>query len=182
MSKLRPIFLGSALALTVAASVFDLPWQQPAEAQADAPDANLAETQAAGAAKGPRTAPAAADKPVAGAQPEPVRGATPAGPARMRHSQANAFASTSWLPPVPKPKPAPPPPPPRAPALPFVYLGRVQDGAAVTAFVSLAGRNHVLHSGDTVAGYRVESITPTDMTFVYLALGEKQRLSFGSEN
>jgi hypothetical protein len=33
-----------------------------------------------------------------------------------------------------------------------------------------------------VAGYRVEQISPTDITFVYLALGEKQRLSFGSEN
>jgi hypothetical protein len=58
----------------------------------------------------------------------------------------------------------------------------MQDGATVAAFVSMAGRNHVLHSGDTVAGYRVESITPTGMTFVYLALDEKQRLPFGSEN
>ena len=100
----------------------------------------------------------------------------------MRHTAANAFAAHSWLPPVPKAKAAPPPPPPQAPPLPFVYLGKMQEGTAVTVFVSLAGRNHVLHAGDTVAGYRVDSISPNDMTLVYLTLGEKQRLTFGSDN
>jgi hypothetical protein len=77
---------------------------------------------------------------------------------------------------------APAPPPPSAPPLPFTYLGKMQDGATVTVFVSQGGRNHVLHNGDTLAGYRVESITAADMTFVYLSLNEKQRLTFGSEN
>ena len=99
----------------------------------------------------------------------------------MQHSKANAFAAIGWQPPAPKTKPVPPPAP-RAPPLPFVYLGKMQEGAVVTAFVSQAGRTHVLHAGDTVDSYRVDRISPRDMTFVYVPLGEKQRLSFGSEN
>jgi hypothetical protein len=83
---------------------------------------------------------------------------------------------------VPRAQHAPPPPPPGAPPLPFAYLGRMQDGAAMTVFVSQGARNHVLRSGDTLAPYKVESISPTDITFVYLPLGEKQRLTFGSEH
>lgn len=161
MPQLRHILLGSALVATLVASVWDLPGQGGADGD---------EAAAAAARQGN----AAMDKSAAGA------GHTAPG-ARMHATRANAFASYSWLPPVPKTKP-PPAPPPRAPVLPFAYLGKMQDGNAVTVFVSQGTRNHVLHSGDTLPGYRVESITPTDMTFVYLPLGEKQRLTFGSAN
>lgn len=100
---------------------------------------------------------------------------------RLQASQSNPFAAHSWLPPVPVVK-APPPPPPRAPALPFTYLGKLQDGANTTVFVGQGGRSHVLKSGDKLASYQVESIGTSDMVFVYLPLGEKQRLSFGLEN
>lgn len=100
---------------------------------------------------------------------------------RLHASKADPFAAHSWLPPVPVVK-APPPPPPRAPALPFTYLGKLQDGAAVTVFVAQGERSHVLKSGDKLASYQVESISPTDMVFIYLPLGEKQRLSFGTAN
>ena len=102
-------------------------------------------------------------------------------PVRLRRSTANPFAPRSW---------APPPPPvqvvrpvvPKAPPLPFVYLGKMLDGKAVTAFVSMGGQTHLLHGGDTVRDYRVEAISAKEITFVYLPLNEKQRLSFGSEN
>jgi hypothetical protein len=100
---------------------------------------------------------------------------------RLHHSRSNPFSVQSWLPPV-APVKAPLPPAPSAPPLPFTYLGKMQDGPVITVFVSQGGRNHVLHNGDNLAGYRVEDITPTDMTFVYLPLNEKQRLTFGSEN
>jgi hypothetical protein len=56
------------------------------------------------------------------------------------------------------------------------------DGTRVTAFVSMGANTHLLHSGDTVRDYRVEAISPREITFVYLPLNQKQRLSFGSEN
>lgn len=164
MMNRRYLVLGAVFALTLAASVWDLPWQyRDAKANADAgvPARSLAR---------PRTAVPQAPAPAA------------TGAARMRHTKANAFAVHSWLPPAVKRPPPPPPPPPRAPKLPFAYLGKMQDGAAVTAFVSQGERSHVLHAGDTLPGYRVDSITPTDMTFVYLPLNEKQRLTFGSAN
>ena len=126
-------------------------------------------------------APAASRRPDSQATAPATAAAAP-GAARMHHTKANPFAAHSWLPPVPKAKAPPPPPPPRAPPLPFAYLGKMQDGAAMTVFVSQGARNIVLRSGDTLPQYRVDSITPTDMTFVYLPLGEKQRLTFGSEN
>lgn len=189
------LVLGAAFVLTLAASVFDLPWQHggDADGQGTAAATDAAERRAARSAAGNS---AAAQAPTSGAASRPLHGLSAAaghavnsdasgtqpGTARMHHSKANAFATHSWLPPVPKAKPAPPPPPPRAPPLPFAYLGKMQDGAAVTAFVSQGGRNHVLHSGDTLPQYKVESISPTEITFVYLPLGEKQRLTFGSEN
>ena len=171
------LILGTAFVLTLAASVFDLPWQHGSDADEQAAATDAAERRAA---RNP-----AQLQPSAKARPAGTSGPASAGTSgatRMRHSKANAFATHSWLPPVPKAKPAPPPPPPRAPPLPFAYLGKMQDGAAVTAFVSQGGRNHVLHSGDTLPQYKVESISPTEITFVYLPLGEKQRLTFGSEN
>ena len=71
---------------------------------------------------------------------------------------------------------------PKAPPLPFHYLGKVLEEGAVVAFVSQGALNHLLRSGDLVADYRVEQITPAEMTFVYLPLNEKQRLTFGSAN
>jgi hypothetical protein len=102
-------------------------------------------------------------------------------PVRLHRTNANPFATRSWVPP-------PPPAPvvravvPKAPPLPFVYLGKMLDGKAVTAFVSMGGQTHLLHGGDTVRDYRVEAISAKEITFVYLPLNEKQRLSFGSEN
>jgi hypothetical protein len=178
MPKLRHLLLAGAFVLTLAAAVLGPPGQEDLQADADA----LAGPVRAQAPAASATGDTASNTNATGT-PSTVgsQGSAKEPGQRMRHTQANAFASQTWLPPAAKVKPAPPPVP-HAPALPFVYLGRQQDGAAVTVFVSQGTRNHVLHSGDTVAGYRVESISPTDITFVYLALGEKQRLSFGSEH
>ena len=169
MPALRHIVMGLALVLTVAASVLDWPGQPEQGSGSTASDRVAQRNERAAAPRQP-----AADVAT------PVQTPTSAGE-RLQHSKANPFAVHSWLPPVVRVK-APPPPSPRAPPLPFAYIGKMQEGTAVTAFVSQGGRNHVLHSGDTLPSYRVESITPTDMTFVYLPLNEKQRLTFGSEN
>ena len=49
-------------------------------------------------------------------------------------------------------------------------------------FVDQGARTHLLRKGDVLADYKVEQITPAEMTLVYLPLNEKQRLTFGSAN
>jgi hypothetical protein len=105
--------------------------------------------------------------------------ATQPAPGRFVAKPANLFAARSWQPPPP---PAPKAEAPKAPALPFHFLGKLLQDGDVTAFVSQGTVTHLLRKGDVLANYRVDEITPSEMTFVYLPLNEKQRLSFGSAN
>lgn len=91
------------------------------------------------------------------------------------------FAPHSWQPPPPPPPP-PKPPAPKAPPLPFRYLGKVLEGSEILAFLGQGTRTHLLRRGDVLAEYKVDEITPTEITFVYLPLNEKQHLTFGSAN
>ena len=94
-------------------------------------------------------------------------------------SAADAFAPKRWLPPPPPPAP---PEKPKAPPLPFKYLGKaLVDGEAV-AFLGQGPRTHLLRSGDILAGYKVESVSATEIALVYLPLNETQRLTFGSDH
>lgn len=113
--------------------------------------------------------------------PEPtVAGTVPErGPvARMQPTGPNLFAvrETQPRPPVKKL----PPPPPAAPPLPFRYQGKVIDDGQVIAFLAEGTRTHIVREGDLLSRYRVEEISPTGMTLVYLPLNEKQQLLFGS--
>ena len=162
MPPLPKVLLAVALVVTIVASLGDL-------STPDAVSPQTATTASAGAAVAPlRQAPAV----------------LAAAPLRRRFESgaqvADLFASRDWQPP-----PASPPrkvEAPRAPPLPFQYLGKLLEEGAVVAFVSQGALNHLLRSGDLVADYRVEQITPAEMTFVYLPLNEKQRLTFGSAN
>lgn len=92
---------------------------------------------------------------------------------------ANIFRAQSWLPPPPPP---PPPPAPTAPPLPFVYLGQIDEGDRIAVFLGQQLRTHIVRSGDTIDGtYRIESVTPTSATFIYLPLGEQQQLMLRSK-
>lgn len=67
---------------------------------------------------------------------------------------------------------------PTPPALPFVYLGRMVDGDKTAVFVTKGDENYSLTPGQTVAGdYRVEKITDTEVTFTYLPMKKRQKLS-----
>lgn len=92
----------------------------------------------------------------------------------------------------PKPKPAapapavaaPPPPPsaspPSAPPLPFVYMGKLENAAGTTVFLIQGDRNLVVKEGEVIDQiYRVDSVTSTDITLVYLPLGLRQVLALG---
>ncbi len=89
------------------------------------------------------------------------------------------FAPHSWQPPPPPP---PKPAAPKAPPLPFLYLGKVLEGGEILVFLGQGTRTHLLRRGDVLAEYKVDEITPTEITFVYLPLNQKQHLTFGSAN
>jgi hypothetical protein len=134
---------------------------------------------------------------------EPVRAArpVPAQPARDKTEAASAtdlklkklqreaddkaapdlFEAKSWYVPPPPPKPLPPPPP-SAPPLPFAFMGKLVEDGQLTVFLTKQERNYVVKAGDTLDGmYKVEAVTPTMLTLVYLPLNIKQTLMIGGE-
>jgi len=164
----RRMLLGIALAATCAAAFID--WPVSGETSA-APQARAAAVSAA-----PAETAAAVTTP---AEPAPAENAPPPLRERFETQAADAFAPKSWQPPPPPP---PKPGPPKAPPLPFRYLGKVMQEGEVMAFLGHGARTHLARTGDILADYRIEDITPAEMTLVYLPLNEKQRLTFGSEN
>jgi len=152
MLPLRNWVLMAVLAATVAASLIDF----------DSPE--VASPKAAGAAR--VATPAASD-------------AAPVAHARFEKQSIDAFAPLSWQPPPPR-FAAQNVGAPKAPPLPFRYLGKVMEQGAVVAFLAQDARTHVAHKGDVLLDYRIEDITPAQMTLVYLPLNEKQTLIFGS--
>ncbi len=101
--------------------------------------------------------------------------------ARFQTQDADAFASRNWQPPPPRIVPQTVAEP-KAPPLPFRYLGKVMEEGAVVAFIAQDARTYLAHKGDVLLDYRIEDVTPAQMTLVYLPLNEKQTLIFGSAN
>jgi hypothetical protein len=161
MLSLRKIVLALALCATVLASWIDLPQQDLVEPlQATGTGASARPMPPLRAPLPPSTLPAAR---FLAAQPSP-----------------DLFAPRHWQP--PPASVAPVAVVPRAPPLPFRYLGKVLEEDGVLVFVSQGGLTHLLRRGDQLADYKVEQITSAEMTFVFLPLLEKQRLTFGSAN
>lgn len=99
------------------------------------------------------------------------------------------FAARSWLPPPPPPPPpapAPPPPPPPPPApppvappLPFSLVGMMEtEPGKPTALLAHGDALIVASEGDEIVSrqYRVVSITPTAVHFLYTPLQQAQVL------
>lgn len=83
---------------------------------------------------------------------------------------------------TPPPAPPPPPPaPPTAPPMPFVAVGSIQ-GTQLTngqpvAFIRRQDELIVVRAGDSIGQiYRVESISPQTIDFIYLPLMQRQVL------
>lgn len=168
----RRTFLGIALAATFAAAFIDWPAPEAAP-QARAGTTSVAPQARAGITSAAPTARADAISAV------PAENESPPLRERFETQAADAFAPKSWQPPPPPP---PKPEAPKAPPLPFRYLGKVMQEGEVMAFLGHGARTHLARAGDILADYRIEDITPAEMTLVYLPLNEKQRLTFGSEN
>lgn len=93
---------------------------------------------------------------------------------------ANAFKSTSWYiaKPAPPPPPPPPPPEPTAPPLPFTYMGRYEDPPKLLVILASGNKVYTVSEGEVIDGnYRVEHITDSAVSLVYLPLNINQSLS-----
>lgn len=80
---------------------------------------------------------------------------------------------------------APPPPPlakPVAPALPFLYLGKLVEDGEPRVFLNHQGKHLIAKVGDVINGtYSVEEIAGGQITFLYQPLQQKQSLPIGSD-
>ena len=97
-------------------------------------------------------------------------------------SQSPLFESQNWQPPPPKVAPqakmkAGPPPAPVAPPLPYSFAGRLVHDGKLSLLLAKGDEVIPIREGDTLDGiYKVESITQTQITLVYLPLGQKQTI------
>ena len=139
-------------------------------------------------ASAPAAAPATPGRATSGS--EAPAGGLPLDRLEQRQQAAPArdvFQSKSWYvaPPPPKPvppPPPPPPPPPSAPPLPFQFVGKLDDGGPIKVFLQRGSRVVTVGVGDVIdSTYRVESITDTQMTLIYLPLDIRQVLSVGNK-
>jgi hypothetical protein len=72
---------------------------------------------------------------------------------------------------------------PEAPPLPFGFLGRATHGDHDLLFLSWGEQNLIVRAGDVLEGrYKVERIEGDSVTFVHLALNQKQVLSITNSN
>ena len=125
----------------------------------------------------------ATDASVAAAKPSPdAQGlALPERPG-FGKSESALFESQNWQPPPPKVPPqakmkAPPPPAPVAPPLPYTFAGRLVHDGKLSLLLAKGDEVVPIREGDTLDGtYKVESITQTQITLVYLPLGQKQTI------
>lgn len=126
-------------------------------------------------------------KPLA-APPAPRAAAATAAPAaraeapRLALARANLFPEQTWyVPPPPPPPPAyVPPPPPQAPPLPFVYLGRWQEGGQVTYYLMRGALPVSARAGEVIDGaWRLEPVAGGLLNFTYLPLNQTRSLRAG---
>jgi hypothetical protein len=72
---------------------------------------------------------------------------------------------------------------PLAPPVPFRYLGKIVDGERTAVFLVRNDEHFLAVPGATLAGqYRVEDITSTAITLVYLPLGTRQSVPIPERN
>lgn len=99
------------------------------------------------------------------------------------------FSAHSWTvapPPAPAPVRAQPvavaAPAPTAPALPYAFLGKLDDAERLRVFLMRDEKIYTVSVGDVIDGtYRVERISASEMVLTYLPLKVTQTLSVGDK-
>ena len=94
------------------------------------------------------------------------------------------FASKSWVPPPPPvviAKPAAPPKP-TAPPLPYSYVGQMEGKEGFRVFLARGNDLLSVKPGEQLGtDYRLEAVSPEQITFLYIPLGERQTLVTGGK-
>ncbi|NBA96732.1 hypothetical protein [Pseudomonas sp. R5(2019)] len=126
-----------------------------------------------------------------------VAGSQEATPAQAAKAQANKdkpaiagdlFAAKSWKPVVAMATvteqplaAAPDEPAPTAPPLPFQFIGRLDNQQDQQIFLQNGEKLYVVRHGDVIDNtYRIDHISATELSLVYLPLHLTQTLSVGS--
>jgi hypothetical protein len=97
-------------------------------------------------------------------------------------SESPLFESQNWQPPPPKIPPGAkikpgPPPAPVAPPLPYTFAGRLVHDGKLSLLLAKGDEVVPIREGETLDGvYKVDSITQTQITLIYLPLGQKQTI------
>ncbi|UUZ55500.1 hypothetical protein LP419_07470 [Massilia sp. H-1] len=94
------------------------------------------------------------------------------------------FSRRDWnLPPPPVAAQAvapPPPPPPMAPPLPFTFLGKAVADGSWEVYLARGDKTFIVRDKTVIEGmYRVDAITPPNLTLTYLPLNQVQQLNIG---
>jgi len=70
---------------------------------------------------------------------------------------------------------------PTAPPLPFQFIGKLEDSQQLQVFLQNGERLYVVRAGDVIdETYKIDRISATEMSLVYLPLKFAQTLSVGS--
>ncbi len=107
-------------------------------------------------------------------------------PARvpMTAAERNPFDTKSWYaaPPPPPPQPSLPPPKPTAPALPFSYVGKMEEGGGRwVVYLAKGEQSFVVGPGETFDNaYRLEGMEGGNLVIQSLPLSSKQLLPIGA--
>jgi hypothetical protein len=83
---------------------------------------------------------------------------------------------------VPEPSPPPPPPPPSVPPLPFRFVAKFVEQGATRLLLASGDKEHDVSGGEILEGiYRVDSVSPESVVFIYLPLNTAQTLHLAAE-
>src|SRR6266853_877208 len=135
-------------------------------------------------------APTAVKAPASGASGDAEHAAAPASeakhpgiPARFALGRiaADPFSAQSWL---PRRKPAvvsSAPPEPVTPPLPYRFAGQFHRESGMEVYVARGEEIFPVNAGDTLDGqYKVDSVSTTEVSFIYLPTGARQTLQFSA--
>src|SRR5437870_2597206 len=138
--------------------------------------------------RGP-AAPTSAKAPASGASQDPGHSAAPASqatqpgiPARsvLGRIAADPFSAHSWMP-RPKPTVVTAPPDPVTPPLPYRFAGQFHRESGIEVYVARGEEIFPVKEGDTLDGqYKVDSVSATEVSFVYLPSGARQTMQFSA--
>lgn len=103
-------------------------------------------------------------------------------------ASGNLFPAQQWTPPpaaapvIEAPEVSEPvPTAPTAPELPFQFVGSLNDRNDLQVFLQNGEKLYVVRQGDVIDDlYRLDRVTPTELSLVYLPLHQSQTLFVGS--